>query len=86
MSAHKKGDYIWRKSKAEASGVLVLTMRTQFEHICQLALEGKFAQEGLIDKNILFDSLNSFRHGKTDQLWPLLNLLVAETWLKHWNV
>ena len=73
----KKGDYIWRKSKGETSGILVLGMRSHFENICQLILEGRFAAEGLVDREILLAKLNGFRHGSTETLWPLVNLMAV---------
>ena len=86
MAKHKKGKYIWRKSKGETSGVMILNMRAHYDFMCKLLLEGKFAQQGLVNKQILLNSLNGFRHGKTDELWPLINLIAAEMWIQRWGL
>jgi asparagine synthase (glutamine-hydrolysing) len=86
MAAHKKGNYIWRKSKGETSGALIITLRKNYEYISNLLLEGRFVREGLVDKVSLNRSLNELRHGVTEKnLWPLLNLIVAEKWLNSWQ-
>jgi len=86
MAQHKKGKFIWRKSKGETSGVLILALRERFGAICELVIEGHFAQQGLIDRDLLLQRLNEFRHGKIDQLWPLMNLMVTEIWLRSWEL
>lgn len=86
MDTHKKGNFIWRKSKGETSGMLILTLRNSYEPIRKLLLEGRFAQKGLVDTQKLETSLNEFRHGKTENLWPVLNLMVVEIWLQSWDL
>lgn len=86
MDKHKKGNFIWRKSKGETSGVLVLNMRDSYDAISNLVVDGRLAQRGLIDRTLLQQSLNEFRHGKTDNLWPVMNLMVVERWLQAWDL
>lgn len=86
MDKHKKGNFIWRKSKGETSGMIILSIRDSYNDISQLVLDGRFAQQGLIDRCSLQQSLNEFRHGKTDNLWPMMNLLVVERWLQSWEL
>ena len=85
VSDRKKGDFIWRKTKGETSGVLVIALKKRYAQMSELILEGKFAQKGLINKAKLEHSLREAQHGKVENLWPLLNLMVAETWLRSWR-
>lgn len=86
MAKHKKGNYIWRKSKGETSGIVVLGMRAHFDAVCKLLLDGQFSKKGFIDREKLHEKLIAFKHGKTDSLWPLINLIVAEVWLNSWGL
>ncbi len=86
MARRHQGDYIWRTSKGETSGILTLAVRQHFDRVCQLALEGRFAQEGLIDTQLFLELLQGMRHGKTDKLWFLMNMLVTELWFEQWGL
>ena len=86
MAKHTSGQFIWRKSKGETSGVLVLAIRQRFNEIRKLLLEGQFAKKGLLNTTVIEQQLSEFRHGKIEELWPLLNLLVTEMWLQSWNI
>lgn len=81
----KKHDYIWRKSKGETSGTLMLGFRKNFEKLSQLVLHGRLAQEGLIDTTLLHEHLQKIMHGKNDDLWTVINLISIELWFKSWN-
>ena len=78
-------DYIWRKTKGETSGIIMLGLSHNLKNICELVLEGRFVKEKLVDKELLYDQLQELRHGKGDTLWPLINLLAAELWFNTWG-
>lgn len=81
----KKHDYIWRKSKGETSGILMLGFHKNFENLSQLLLHGRLAQEGLIDTELLHAHLQKIMHGKNDDLWTVINLISVELWFTTWN-
>ncbi|MBA3283728.1 MAG: hypothetical protein H0U27_01535, partial [Nitrosopumilus sp.] len=74
MGRHTKGKFMWRKSKGESSGMLILGLRKNFEQVRALLLEGSFAQLGYVDTDLLDNSLRQIKHGNIEHLWPILNL------------
>jgi asparagine synthase (glutamine-hydrolysing) len=85
MSKYSQGSYMWRKSKGETSGIIILGIRKNFSNVCELVMDGRFAERGLVDKTILMKNLTELKHGKVDGIWHILNLAVAELWLKSWS-
>jgi asparagine synthase (glutamine-hydrolysing) len=86
MYRFQKNDYIWRKHKGETSGILILGLNARFNEVCELVIEGKFAQEHLIDKDLVYEHFQELRHGKVEGLWPLINLIAAELWFNAWKL
>lgn len=85
MSKYSKGSYMWRKSKGETSGIIILGIRRNFSNVCELVMDGQFAENGLVDRTMLMKNLTELKHGKIDGIWHILNLAVAELWLKSWS-
>jgi asparagine synthase (glutamine-hydrolysing) len=86
MDAFKKNKFVWRRSKGETSGILALAMRNNFSRVCELALEGRFAQNGLINKDLILHHIHELRHGHFANSRPLINLLSAELWCENWSI
>ena len=78
-------EYIWRKTKGETSGVIMLGLTKNLTAITELILEGKFVKEKLVNKELLYDQIQEMRHGKGDALWPIINLLAVELWFNTWK-
>lgn len=85
MAKHHTGNYIWRKSKGETSGVLILAMRSSYNDIRDLLLDGFFVKEKLLDSARLEMHVLEMLHGKVDNFWPLTNLINTELWLRSWR-
>ena len=86
MNKFKKNEAVWRKGKGETSGALTTAFNANNKIICELALDGKFAKNGLVDRDLLFKQIIEVQHGKAINSWPLTNLLAAELWFKIWNL
>lgn len=85
IAQHKKGNFIWRTSKGETSGIFILTIRKSYEKYRELLLDGQFVQKGLVDAHLLEAGLSDIRHGKCTNLWAIANLMSVELWLKSWH-
>lgn len=85
MDKHLKGKFIWRTSKGGTTGSLIAGARLHFEKLRPLLLEGQFVQRGYIEREKLNYALLELRGGKTDNVWPLLNLFFVEKWLDSWK-
>ena len=83
---YTKNDYIWRKTKGETSGIVSLSFQHNIKTVKELALEGRFAQENLINKELLFAEIMKIQHGSCENAWPIANLLAAEVWLNAWKI
>ncbi len=86
MDRYTKGKFIWRKSKGESSGSIILGLRKNFEQVRTLLLEGSFAQLGYVDTDLLDNALRQVKHGNIQPLWPILNLYAVEQWLYSWKL
>ena len=85
VSDYFKTDCVWRRDKGETSGVLQLSIKANMERVLFLCLEGGFARNNFINKELLQKHINEVAYGSTDHLWPLLNLLSVEIFLEHWE-
>jgi asparagine synthase (glutamine-hydrolysing) len=86
MYDYTKNEYVWRRHKGEATGIFILNVQANFDLIGELILEGAFARENLINKDLLYAELKSLKHGKTnDNPWPIIQLLNVEAWLRAWQ-
>jgi len=86
MERHLEGQFIWRKSKGESSGALILGLRKNFQRVSSFLLDGHLVALGYIDPNKLNYSLAQVKHGNIQPLWPILNLYVVEQWLESWKM
>lgn len=85
MEKHLKGRYLWRISKGDTSGAVVMGVRKNFAFLQSLLLEGQCVKKGFIDAAKLHRSLLEFKSGKVDFMWPIIKLFVVEKWLKSWQ-
>lgn len=76
---------VWRRFKGEWSGVTQCCIRNNFKRVEELCLEGKFAQNNLVYKDLLRSHVQQIVHGKMDQQWLILQLLSLELWFEAWS-
>ena len=85
VSDYFKTDCVWRRDKGETSGILQLSIKANMERILSLCLEGGFARNNFVNKDLLQKHIKEVAYGSTDYLWPLLNLLSVEIFLEYWE-
>jgi len=85
ISKHFKTNSVWRKDKGETSGVFQMGLKKNKKRIMELCLEGRVAQEKLIDKDLLYKNINDIMNGSIDFQWPLTNLISLEIYMNYWN-
>lgn len=85
MEKHLKGKFIWRTSKGETTGDFINGVRKNFDELRSMLLNGHLTQKGYIKPDELNRALLELKSGKTDGLWPLINLFVVEKWIDSWN-
>jgi asparagine synthase (glutamine-hydrolysing) len=77
ISNYFNTDSVWRTDKGDISGVMQLGFRKNIKRIVELCLEGHFARNGLIEKDLLWESLKKTVKGHDNQgLWSLDHLRV----------
>jgi len=85
VSDHFQTDAVWRRDKGETSGIIQLSIKKNIDRILSLCLEGEFAKNDFLNKDLLHQHIIKVAHGSTDNLWPLLNLLSVEMFVEHWK-
>jgi asparagine synthase (glutamine-hydrolysing) len=85
VSKFFKTDHVWRKDKGEVTGVYQLAHKAYKEQIHDLCLEGYFASNKMIEKDILRDSIGSINAGHADDHWPVIYLISLELFIKSWQ-
>jgi asparagine synthase (glutamine-hydrolysing) len=85
VSDHFKTETVWRRDKSETTGILQLGIKKNLEYVLELCLEGQFAQQGLIDKKGLHQTILRIGHGEIQHLWPFIQLASAEIFLRYWE-
>ena len=86
LSKYTMHDYIWRKTKGQTGGIVTLGVRKNIQRVYELALEGRCAQEKLIDKDLVYKEINEMQHGTCKNIWPVSQLLACEMWLNTWKL
>ena len=85
ISKHYSTNSVWRRSKGRTAGIVQLGVKKNLDYILELCLEGRFANQGLLDRDVLSSRIKLFAHGQKEFLWPLLNLISGEIFLKYWD-
>lgn len=78
-------DKVWRHYKGEWSGVMQSCIRANMKRVEELCMEGQFARNKLIHKDLLRKHIQHCAHGKIDQQWLILQLLSLELWFESWS-
>lgn len=77
---------LWRTVKGQTTGSMSKACASQASLITELLLNGTLVKSGIINKNWLEKELISIRHGKADNLWPLLHMITSQLWLNQWEL
>lgn len=77
---------VWRTDKGSILGVIQLGFRKNIKKITELCLEGNFAREGLIEKDLLWENIKKAASGHSNQNVLFLDQLVnLEMFLTYWE-
>lgn len=77
---------IWRESKAEFSHQVILGLKENKKAVFEYCLEGKFAQNKLVNKKKLENAIHQAIRGDTQKLWPISHLYCIETFISSWQL
>lgn len=80
-----KTDYIWRKDKGEHSSIIQKGMKENREYLLKLCLDGQFAREGLIKKDLLKTSIENEIAGSNEGQHALFYLIACEMFMEYWH-
>lgn len=77
---------VWRTDKGTIAGVMQLGFRDNIKEITELCLEGRFAQEGLIEKDLLWKDIKKTASGYCSKNLLFLDQLISvEMFLTYWD-
>lgn len=82
----KPSKALWRTIKGQTTGTLSKSCVQEADKITELLLQGTLVRSGIINKTWLQDELIKIRHGKADNMWPLLHLMTSQLWLNQWRL
>lgn len=85
VSDHFKTASVWRKDKAETSGMTQRGVRKNEKYLLDLCLEGVMVKEGLVNKKLLHQGIKDMAMGQGDHLWPIMNLVSAEIFMSYYK-
>lgn len=85
MRAFLPAAIVGRVTKAEYSGIYQLGLKANGDRVHELALDGRAVEMGLVSRPKLEEELRLAMHGLFVDMWPLLNLLALELWLRAWQ-
>jgi asparagine synthase (glutamine-hydrolysing) len=75
---------MWRRDKGETTGIMQLGFKSNLKEIKELCIEGNFSRNGLIDKDLLLNEIESYAAGESLNMWPVIQILSAEIFMKYW--
>lgn len=76
---------VWRSHKGECSGIFQRNLTDHFPRVEELCLEGKFSEQGFIDKDALKQHLHLISSGMIEEQWLIIQLLSLELWFEAWS-
>ncbi len=82
----KQSKALWRTLKGQTTSTMSKSCIKEADQITALLLEGTLVKSGIINRPWLTDELIKMRHGKADNLWPLLHLITSQLWLNQWKL
>jgi asparagine synthase (glutamine-hydrolysing) len=77
-------NYFWRQDKGHTTGILQLGLKQNLAYVLSLCLEGKMANSGLINKDLLYKSIKTIANGDFMNSWPFMHLFSLEQFLSYW--
>ncbi|MBN1684123.1 MAG: hypothetical protein JW855_01620 [Gammaproteobacteria bacterium] len=85
ISTTFKTNLVWRRDKGKTSGVMQRGIKKNLNKILELCLEGKIAQQKLINRKLLHQNIKILAAGHIDYQWPVTNLIAAELFFNYWK-
>ena len=84
VSDHFKAEVAWRRDKSQTTGIFQLGIKKNLDYVLELCLEGQFAQQGLIHKDSLRQTIVRIGNGDVKFFWFVMHLASAEIFLRYW--
>ncbi|WP_317495782.1 asparagine synthase-related protein [Haloechinothrix sp. LS1_15] len=85
MRDHLPEQAVRRCDKGEHTATWQRGIRANLTSVRELVGDGLLAQQDIIDRRRALDAVSAAALGHTGRLWPLVNLLCAELWLRSWS-
>jgi asparagine synthase (glutamine-hydrolysing) len=86
VSRLKTGKALWRKMKGQTTGTLIKSFSKQYTEIHDLLMSGSLIKSGIINERWLNNELIKAKHGSTEHLWPIINMISSQRWLNQWDL
>ncbi|MBA0127016.1 hypothetical protein H0B56_15810 [Haloechinothrix sp. YIM 98757] len=74
-----------RCDKGEHTATWQRGIRANVASVRELVGDGLLGQQNIIDRRNALDAVSTAALGHTGEMWPLVNLLCAELWLRSWS-
>ncbi|MEP6673433.1 MAG: asparagine synthase-related protein [Chthoniobacter sp.] len=75
-----------RHAKGDHSGIYQLGLQAHQSVVEELLMEGWLVANRLVGKEALRDELLQAAQGYTPNLWPILNAVAVELWIRSWQL
>ncbi|ACE06268.1 hypothetical protein Aasi_0901 [Candidatus Amoebophilus asiaticus 5a2] len=85
VSDHFQTETVWRRDKGQTTGLFQKGIKKNLESILDICLDGKFAKQGLINKDELYKTIVLISNGDTKHMWYFMNIFSIEMFLRHWE-
>ncbi len=72
--------------KGETTGSMTKSFATHAPELLDTILQGRLVYEGVVNKEWVEEQMTYIRHGKIDNLWPIIRILTAQRWLNMWEL
>lgn len=86
VSRIKKPQALWRTMKGETTGSMAKSFAQHASAVHDIILQGRLAQDGLVNKQWLDREMAKIRHGQIENLWPIIHLLTSQLWMSQWKM
>ncbi len=75
-----------RHAKGDHSGIYQLGLQANHSAVEELLMEGWLAANQLVRRESLREELSQAAQGHTPNLWPILNAVATELWVRSWKL
>ena len=86
VSRIKKPTALWRTIKGQTTGSMTKMLFKDAHFIHDTVLQGRLMTSGMINKEWFEKEIINIRHGKIENLWPIIQLFTAQQWLNQWEL